>query len=50
VTEETTFTQGKVQARALSNEEILDMIHAFGETTRGAIEAGFDGYMVPMDS
>ncbi|MFS0604913.1 NADH-dependent flavin oxidoreductase [Peribacillus frigoritolerans] len=41
--EPTPFTQGKVEARALSHEEILDIIHAFGETTRRAIEAGFDG-------
>lgn len=41
-TEPTPFTQGKV-ARALSHEEILELIHAFGETTRRAIEAGFDG-------
>ncbi len=29
--------------RALSHEETLDMIKSFGETTRRAIEAGFDG-------
>ncbi|WP_181956103.1 NADH-dependent flavin oxidoreductase [Dyadobacter psychrotolerans] len=29
--------------RALSHEEILDIIKAFGQTTRRAIEAGFDG-------
>ncbi|KJD45938.1 NADH-dependent flavin oxidoreductase [Paenibacillus terrae] len=29
--------------RALSHEEIMSMIKAFGETTRRAIEAGFDG-------
>ncbi|WCM60734.1 NADH-dependent flavin oxidoreductase [Paenibacillus polymyxa] len=29
--------------RALSHEEILDMVKAFGETTKRAIEAGFDG-------
>ncbi|WP_227935292.1 NADH-dependent flavin oxidoreductase [Alkalihalobacillus deserti] len=29
--------------RALNEEEINYMIHAFGETTRRAIEAGFDG-------
>jgi 2,4-dienoyl-CoA reductase-like NADH-dependent reductase (Old Yellow Enzyme family) len=29
--------------RALSHEEILDMIKSFGEATRRAIEAGFDG-------
>jgi 2,4-dienoyl-CoA reductase-like NADH-dependent reductase (Old Yellow Enzyme family) len=42
-TEATAFTQGNVKPRALSHEEILDMIHAFGEATRRAIEAGFDG-------
>lgn len=29
--------------RELTHEEILDIINAFGETTRRAIEAGFDG-------
>lgn len=29
--------------RALTEEEVESMIHAFGETTRRAIEAGFDG-------
>ncbi|MGX1373398.1 2,4-dienoyl-CoA reductase-like NADH-dependent reductase (Old Yellow Enzyme family) [Priestia megaterium] len=29
--------------RELSHDEILEVIHAFGETTRRAIEAGFDG-------
>lgn len=29
--------------RELSHEEILDIIDSFGETTRRAIEAGFDG-------
>lgn len=29
--------------RPLSHEEIVEMINAFGETTRRAIEAGFDG-------
>ncbi|KJD45958.1 NADH-dependent flavin oxidoreductase [Paenibacillus terrae] len=29
--------------RALTHEEILDMIKSFGEATRRAIEAGFDG-------
>ncbi|HTJ53601.1 MAG TPA: NADH-dependent flavin oxidoreductase [Cyclobacteriaceae bacterium] len=29
--------------RALTHEEILDIVCAFGETTRRAIEAGFDG-------
>ncbi|MBB3112136.1 2,4-dienoyl-CoA reductase-like NADH-dependent reductase (Old Yellow Enzyme family) [Paenibacillus phyllosphaerae] len=34
---------GTKEPRALSNEEIISIIHAFGETTRRAIEAGFDG-------
>ena len=29
--------------RSLSDEEIIQLIHAFGEATRRAIEAGFDG-------
>jgi len=29
--------------RELSHEEVLDIVNAFGETTRRAIEAGFDG-------
>ncbi|WP_224992115.1 NADH-dependent flavin oxidoreductase [Acinetobacter pittii] len=37
------FNDGQVKSRALSHNEILDLIHAFGETTRRAIEAGFDG-------
>ncbi|MCR8928812.1 NADH-dependent flavin oxidoreductase [Priestia megaterium] len=32
-----------VLPRELSYDEILEVIHAFGETTRRAIEAGFDG-------
>lgn len=32
-----------VQPKELSHEEILEIIHNFGETTRRAIEAGFDG-------
>ncbi|MDD9791803.1 NADH-dependent flavin oxidoreductase [Priestia megaterium] len=32
-----------VLPRELSHDEILEVIHAFGETTRRAIEAGFDG-------
>ncbi|PGV55154.1 NADH-dependent flavin oxidoreductase [Bacillus sp. AFS037270] len=32
-----------VETRELSHEEILSTIRAFGETTRRAIEAGFDG-------
>ncbi len=42
VTEPALFHQDKVVPRELSHEEILDIIHAFGETTRRAIEAGFD--------
>lgn len=41
-TEATGFAPS-VLPRELSHEEILDIIHAFGETTRRAIEAGFDG-------
>ncbi|MDO7508897.1 NADH-dependent flavin oxidoreductase [Acinetobacter baumannii] len=37
------FVDSRITTRALSNEEILEVIHAFGETTRRAIEAGFDG-------
>lgn len=40
--EATPFARG-VETRALSHEEILDIIRNFGETTRRAIEAGFDG-------
>jgi 2,4-dienoyl-CoA reductase-like NADH-dependent reductase (Old Yellow Enzyme family) len=32
-----------VTPRALTHDEILDIIHAFSEATRRAIEAGFDG-------
>ncbi|RDZ11108.1 NADH:flavin oxidoreductase [Priestia megaterium] len=32
-----------VLPRELSHDEILEVIHAFGETTRRAIEAGYDG-------
>ncbi|OSM10973.1 NADH:flavin oxidoreductase [Bacillus toyonensis] len=32
-----------VLPRELSHDEIIEVIHAFGETTRRAIEAGFDG-------
>jgi 2,4-dienoyl-CoA reductase-like NADH-dependent reductase (Old Yellow Enzyme family) len=32
-----------VLPRELSHDEILEVIHAFGETTRRTIEAGFDG-------
>lgn len=34
---------GKVTPRALSDEEVVAIIHDFGETTRRAIEAGYDG-------
>lgn len=37
------FVDSQMMSRALSHAEILDMVHAFGETTRRAIEAGFDG-------
>ncbi|GGF99932.1 NADH-dependent flavin oxidoreductase [Paenibacillus albidus] len=41
-TEATAFAPS-ILPRALSHDEILEVIHAFGETTRRAIEAGFDG-------
>ncbi|MBW3731328.1 NADH-dependent flavin oxidoreductase [Aeromonas dhakensis] len=37
------FNDGKLASRALSHDEILALIHDFGEATRRAIEAGFDG-------
>lgn len=37
------FNDGEITPRALSHDEILDVIVAFGEATRRAIEAGFDG-------
>lgn len=37
------FNRGEVIPRALSQEEVLEMVRAFGEATRRAIEAGFDG-------
>ncbi|WP_440893352.1 NADH-dependent flavin oxidoreductase [Aeromonas dhakensis] len=37
------FNRGDITPRALSQGEILDMVQAFGEATRRAIEAGFDG-------
>lgn len=37
------FTEKKNTSRALSEEEIHEVINAFGEATRRAIEAGFDG-------
>ncbi|WP_284641459.1 NADH-dependent flavin oxidoreductase [Paenibacillus silviterrae] len=35
--------EGSPLPRALTEQEILDIIRAFGETTRRAIEAGYDG-------
>lgn len=37
------FNTGDIVARALDHDEILDVIDAFGQATRRAIEAGFDG-------
>ena len=37
------FNRDDVTPRALSQSEILKMVHAFGEATRRAVEAGFDG-------
>ena len=37
------FNRGDVTPRALVEDEIEAMVRAFGETTRRAIEAGFDG-------
>lgn len=37
------FYAGGVVSRELTQEEILEMIKAFGETTHRAIKAGFDG-------
>ncbi|MFS2178084.1 NADH-dependent flavin oxidoreductase [Rhizobium pisi] len=37
------FNSGDVTPRALGEDEILDVITTFGEATRRAIEAGFDG-------
>jgi len=37
------FYAGGVVSRELTNEEIMEMIKAFGETTHRAIKAGFDG-------
>ncbi len=37
------FNRGDVTPRALSHDEVEEMVQAFGETTRRAIEAGFDG-------
>lgn len=36
-------SEGAVTPRALNDSEIEEIIHAFGETTRRAIEAGYDG-------
>jgi 2,4-dienoyl-CoA reductase-like NADH-dependent reductase (Old Yellow Enzyme family) len=35
--------EGSVTPRALHDSEVEDIIHAFGETTRRAIQAGYDG-------
>lgn len=37
------FNRGEVTPRALSQDEVLEMVRAFGDATRRAIEAGFDG-------
>ncbi len=37
------FNDGQHSSRALDHDEILAVIRAFGEATRRAIEAGFDG-------
>lgn len=37
------FIDSQMTTRALSDQEVLDMVHAFGETARRAIAAGFDG-------
>lgn len=37
------FNNGDVVTRALCHNEILEVVVAFGEATRRAIEAGFDG-------
>ena len=39
----TPFVDGSAIPRALTDEEIWDIIAAFGQATRRAIEAGFDG-------
>lgn len=41
-TQSSMFAKGATP-RELKHEEIIEIIHAFGETTRRAIEAGFDG-------
>ena len=40
---EATACAPSVTPRELSHDEIMEVIHAFGEMTRRAIEAGFDG-------
>lgn len=37
------FNRGDVTPRAMSQDEVAEMVQAFGEATRRAIEAGFDG-------
>lgn len=37
------FNRDDVTPRALSHDEVLEMVRAFGEAIRRAIEAGFDG-------
>jgi 2,4-dienoyl-CoA reductase-like NADH-dependent reductase (Old Yellow Enzyme family) len=37
------FNSGAVMSRALTSDEIVEIVSAFGEATRRAIEAGFDG-------
>lgn len=37
------FNRSEVAPRALSQDEVLEMVRAFGDATRRAIEAGFDG-------
>ncbi|RMK29156.1 NADH-dependent flavin oxidoreductase [Pseudomonas aeruginosa] len=37
------FNRGDVTPRALVHDEVVEMVRAFGDATRRAIEAGFDG-------
>lgn len=37
------FNSGEVVSHALTHDEIIEVIHAFGAATRRAIDAGFDG-------
>lgn len=37
------FNDGKLASRELTESEIFELIHDFGQATRRAIEAGFDG-------